>query len=318
VIFEQRMVGRVVVTGANGFIGRNLVARLAERDVGCIALAREIDGVEWPSGVLPVRTDYRNVDQLIDVIGPVDGFVHLAGAKASVCEQSPEDGVAANIDVTRAVLQLSQGCGAGRFIFASTYFVYEEVASDQSPSLESCQLGTTDLYAVTKWIGERLVAANGTPSALLRLGHVYGAGQQDHARDVVSHFLEKALKEEPIQVQADGGYVVQPISVADVCSLVVDLVLRPQPFKGVLNMAGPEALSVGAIAATVAAAAAQFGLKVEVRSDLLATSLRKGRRVSVELLEREVAGIRAKTLFDGASDFFSGAGVRATEVGGPQ
>src|SRR5713226_8719931 len=74
---------KILVTGANGFIGRHVVAALLARGHQVVALVRpaaRVDDLGWPPSLEVFRADLRSSGQLESAFDRVDVLVHLAGA----------------------------------------------------------------------------------------------------------------------------------------------------------------------------------------------------------------------------------------------
>ncbi len=128
---------RVLVTGAAGFIGSQVVRQLAARGDDVLALdslrADVHDGGTWaaPGGVRTVRADLRDRDALDDVLAGADAVAHL-GAKVGlgVDLDDVDDYVASN-DLGTAVLLRQMGrAGTRALVYASSMVVYGEGAYD--------------------------------------------------------------------------------------------------------------------------------------------------------------------------------------------
>lgn len=160
--------GKWLITGATGFIGSHLHARLAKD--------HEAWGTHNPRHPAPGKT-YRSLDvldpqqtnTLLDEVKP-DYVVHLAGSKdVNWCEKNPQDARRLNTDSVR---YLASACERTKsfFIFVSSDHVFEGNAGHYR--LESaCQPMT--VYGQTKLDAERIVARMNSPSAILRTGGVY-------------------------------------------------------------------------------------------------------------------------------------------------
>src|SRR4051795_6559369 len=74
---------RVLITGANGFLGRHAIAEFLQRGHSVRALVRpaaRLDDLDWPGRVEVVRADLRVTQDLTGLFGGVDILVHLAAA----------------------------------------------------------------------------------------------------------------------------------------------------------------------------------------------------------------------------------------------
>ncbi len=163
----------VLVTGARGFIGKTLVARLASAGRSVIAVGRTT--LQHFIGMENVEcriSDLTTLDRLPDSVTTV---IHCAAT-------SPQAGVTAsaiirdNVCATRQLVELSCRANVKRFIFLSSVSAFgqikEPVLDEIHPSVDP------DLYGLTKRIGEELLAASATEMAslALRLPGIVGHG----------------------------------------------------------------------------------------------------------------------------------------------
>lgn len=129
---------KIVVTGANGFLGRALVRRLIDdnglgepdRPLQCLTLV----GRKLPRTFEDVRVRYVEGDirdaavraRAID--GGVDCLFHLAGALINRTEPDFDYGRSVNLDAALALFDELRACAQPRVVFTSTIAVYGPVA----------------------------------------------------------------------------------------------------------------------------------------------------------------------------------------------
>jgi NAD(P)-dependent dehydrogenase (short-subunit alcohol dehydrogenase family) len=121
------------VTGATGFIGRNLVERLLERDGDVYVLVREgsldrlerlIEGWGAADRIHPVVGDLSaprlglSAERVAELEGRVDHFFHLAAVYDMTAGDEPNR--IANVEGTRHAVQLANAINAGRFHHVSS------------------------------------------------------------------------------------------------------------------------------------------------------------------------------------------------------
>lgn len=162
----------VVVTGADGFIGRNLVSRLRGMGADVVAIDAE------PSLEGTVRADICDTS-IGRLIPPRSVVVHLAALSTDgSCRQDPEKAVQVNIQGTLNLASASRQSDARQFIFASSEWIYGdsggEALKDEDSPIDVASL--TSVYAVTKAAAEPLLRSTIAPenTTILRFGIVYG------------------------------------------------------------------------------------------------------------------------------------------------
>ena len=166
---------RVVVTGAAGFVGRALLARLAAGGESPVALVRRrAAGRPEPDLVL----DLARASLPAGVFDGVSVVFHLAARTPA----SRRDGLGSdgwrrvNVEGTRAVAEAARAAGA-RLVHVSSVAVYGTTANE--PVEEGAPLLGSSPYARSKVEGEAVVfdlARRGLAAVVVRPSPVYGPG----------------------------------------------------------------------------------------------------------------------------------------------
>jgi nucleoside-diphosphate-sugar epimerase len=164
-------VSRVLLTGATGFLGMEVLARLLERtdrDVLCFVRAHDQEAAEARlDGVLatlyrdasPYRARARALpgDLTTGIHGPGEPIDVVCHCAASISFDLPlEEAREINVEGTRAMLELARATGARRFVHVSTAYV----AGTHGGLFTEDMLGTEfrNTYEQTKSEAERLFA----------------------------------------------------------------------------------------------------------------------------------------------------------------
>jgi nucleoside-diphosphate-sugar epimerase len=230
---------RVLVTGAAGFLGSRLVPALAAAGHEVYALDRDAGRVaDLPAAA--VEHDLTTAPGL-GALPEVDAVVHLAQANVAFPEGAG-DLLRVNTVSTLDLLDHCRRVGAERFLYASTGSVY---GPGEAPFRETDPLAGTDLYAVTKIAGEKLVGCyrDFLDTAVLRLFAPYGPGQEGR---MIPRLVARVANGEPITLSAGGRPRMNPIYVDDAIRLLVEAVDREG--HHVLNVAGDETVSIRELA----------------------------------------------------------------------
>lgn len=169
----------VAVTGADGFIGRALVADLHRAGFDVRTLTRASHGDLAAAEASALAPALRGADTLF----------HLA-ARAHVMRESASDPdaafEAANVIATERVARAALECGVRRLVFASSVKVNGEATPPGRPFRFGDTAAPQDAYARSKWQAERTLSVIGSNSSMtivvLRLPLVYGAGVRGNFR----------------------------------------------------------------------------------------------------------------------------------------
>lgn len=232
---------RVLVTGGAGFIGHNLALYLHERGFSVVVL----DSLERASpvalkrlaehGLAVVKGDVRDKHSFKTLVEKSDVVVHLA-AYISVEESfdKPYEYVSNNAGGTAAVASLCTELSKP-LVYASSAAVYGNPV--KTPIPEEHPLNPTSPYGLSKVLGERVVefyGGLGLRYVILRIFNAYGIGQSGAYGGVISKFIERACKSEPLIIYGDGLQVRDFIYVDDLARLV-ELILEKDVWSVILN-----------------------------------------------------------------------------------
>lgn len=173
----------ILVTGANGFIGSALAARLSRSSTGARAAVRELPaarqrGLEYVTAPsLHADADWRSA------LEGVTAVVHAA-ARVHVMRDEAPDPLAefrrANVEGTLALARQAAAAGVGRFVFVSSIKVNGEGTPPDRPFTAADEPQPQDPYGVSKLEAERALATvareTGLEVVIVRPPLVYGPG----------------------------------------------------------------------------------------------------------------------------------------------
>jgi UDP-2-acetamido-2,6-beta-L-arabino-hexul-4-ose reductase len=216
---------RILVTGANGFIGKNLVARLNE--LANITVSTFVRG--------------DNMDCLPQLVAQVDAVVHLAG------ENRPADESAFSLVNTGLTSAL---CYAIKLECAST--------GRQVPLVlaSSTQADHDNLYGRSKLAAEdavkSLTQSTGNPSVVFRLPGVFGKWCRPNYNSVVATFCHNLARDLPIQIN-DPNALVRLVYVDDVVTAFMAAFDAPSPGYTQATVEPEYFITLGELAAQIRA-----------------------------------------------------------------
>jgi nucleoside-diphosphate-sugar epimerase len=199
--------GFVVVTGADGFVGRALVAHFREAGRPFRALVRRHDASQARKPEFRAVGDLATLPdtELDALLAGATAIVHLAG-RAHVLDEPADDPAAAyaaaNVLATARLARAAVRTGLRRFVFASTVKVNGEASAPGRPCRPGDPPDPRDAYARSKRDAERELAAiaAGTDLApiVLRLPLVYGPGVKGN----FAALLDGIARERPLPLGA--------------------------------------------------------------------------------------------------------------------
>lgn len=169
----------ILVTGANGFIGRAFCRHLVEQGHAVRALVRKVEAPV--AGVEYVVADLESAQPLSLADLAVDCVVHLAG-RAHVLDEPAEGALtrfrSANRNATLRLAERALEAGARRFVFVSSIGV-NGAQSTQGPLREHSAAQPHADYALSKWEAEQslhaLLAERSMELVVVRPPMVYAA-----------------------------------------------------------------------------------------------------------------------------------------------
>ncbi len=178
---------RVVVTGANGLIGRMVLDAWREDDrYAGVGVARK------PGPYTDVETDITDLDALVAAFEGADAVVHLAATSA--VQSSWDDVLPSNLIGTYNVFEAARRAGVERVVFASSNHAIGTNETENAPALfdlddgrvwdHHAEIRPDSLYGVSKAYGEAMaryyVDHHGLKAYCLRIGGTRGPEDPSH------------------------------------------------------------------------------------------------------------------------------------------
>ena len=176
-----RSVGRVLVTGASGFVGSALCEALAAAGIPLRRALRS--GVSAADAQTVIVGDIGAKTRWDEALDGVDTVVHLA-ARAHVMRDTAADPLAlyrrVNVDGTRTLALAAARAGVRRLVFLSSIKVNGERMAREAAYTEADAPHPQDAYGVSKCEAEaalrEVAAAQGLQTVVLRAPLLYGPG----------------------------------------------------------------------------------------------------------------------------------------------
>jgi uncharacterized protein YbjT (DUF2867 family) len=223
---------KVFLTGATGFVGRNMLRRLFEEGHSVRALARDPQkagqlvqsGVELAPGDV---VEGRGLDQGLQ---GCEAVVHLVGI---IIPKGKNTFEAVHHLGTRNVVQAAKRAGVKRFVQMSALGVRAD-----GPAA----------YQTTKWRGEEEVRRSGIPFCILRPSLIFGPGD-----GFVTQMME-TMRSAPLfrPVPGSGAQRFRPIFVGDVTACFARALIAEGATNQTIELGGADELSLDQVLEEIA------------------------------------------------------------------
>ena len=173
---------RVFVTGANGFVGLNVVSALVSSGHDVVSIVRDGSNTAFlePFGVDIVRGGLDDVRTLTDAMRGADAVVHVAGNTSCNRKDMPKL-LEVNVDGTRNIVEAALATGIRRLVYTSTTSTIGAYDGGTRLADETVPLSgyrARSPYSITKRKAEEIVLAarpRGLEPVILNPAEVVGA-----------------------------------------------------------------------------------------------------------------------------------------------
>ena len=212
----------ILVTGATGFVGRQVVRELISRGRPVRALARAaVRAAVLPSeGIEVVHGDVLDPESLNRACDGVDAVIHLV---AVIRERRERTFHQVNCVGTSNVLRAAESNNVGRVVLASA------IGAGSDPSIR---------YMYSRWIAEQEAIRSPVRHTIVRSSTVFGEG------DEFFNVLAAQVKLFPIvPVAGDGRATFQPIAVDDLAKCLAAALEREDVAGRTVEVGGPDLLT---------------------------------------------------------------------------
>ncbi len=237
---------KVLVTGGTGFVGRAVLAALAEAGYGARVLVRRpgaarVRELVGRFGFEPVPGDVLAPETLRAAAGGCGAVIHLVGIISEVGRNTFEN---AHSVATRNVVAVARSAGVARLVHMSALGTRPDAVSR---------------YHQTKWAAEEAVRGSGLAWTIFRPSLIYGA--EDHFTNL---FARLARWSHVLPVPGPGRGRLQPVSVEAVALAFVRALSEPAAVGRTLDLCGPERLTLNEVLDAILAVTGRRRWKVHV------------------------------------------------------
>ena len=258
----------VLITGGAGFIGSHLAeAMIAGGHRVCVVDDLSTGSMDNIRNLLGsdrfqfVRESVRNDVTMTPLVDRCDVIYHLAAAVGvQLIVDRPVHTIETNIHGSEVMLNLANKFGR-QIVVASTSEVYGKNTKIPFSEDDDTTLGSTRFtrwsYACSKMVDEFLALAYqeqyGLPSIVCRFFNTVGPRQTGMYGMVVPRFVQRALRDEPLEIYGSGNQSRCFCNVLDVVDALVKLIDCPAAIGQVINVGTTESVTIDELADKVVA-----------------------------------------------------------------
>ena len=236
---------KVLVTGASGFIGKHFLDYITpiygKENIFLLTSYSILDYI------CVIHKDYTfsKQDFFEKGVSNIDIIYHLGGAVPRTNKENTVDNIgflSDNLVNTKHLLDNLPSIPK-KIIYASSVSVYKnnsEIINEDSEYTDN------DLYGISKLMTESFLAKEaerrGFILQILRLGQIYGEGEEKYEK-IISSFLLHLMKNETIKIFGDGEFLRSNLYVKDVVKYIYAASLF-DIYKNPINIASSNAVSL--------------------------------------------------------------------------
>ena len=244
----------VIITGASGFIGLNLVRALTGMGAEVLVIDRMQPADHFP-GMEFEWADLRHLNKTYEC----DYLIHLAAiTNAGYAEKYPLDTYEVNVLGTVNLLNHVQV--SERILFPSTALIY---GASQTPLNENSEIETASTYAQSKFLGEQILKFHsdryGVPHTVVRFFNVYGPGQLPLY--IVPQVVRQTMEDGKIVIR-NGTVVRDLLFVQDCIEAVLKLAVTPQAANSTFNIGSGRSHTIAEVARAALEASEQYNVEI--------------------------------------------------------
>ena len=187
---------KILITGANGLLGQEIVKQLVQEGsstVTATGLGKSRLPQEVAANITYIDLDITFGQQVAEVLAAVkpDCIIHAAAmTQVDDCENNKQLCYNTNVGATRFLIDGARRLGS-RFIYMSTDFVFDGLSG---PYSEDDQPAPVNYYGSTKLAAENAVKESGLNWNIIRTVLVYGQSGPGSRSNLVT-WVKKSLEE---------------------------------------------------------------------------------------------------------------------------
>ncbi|NIP61330.1 MAG: NAD(P)H-binding protein [Nitrosopumilaceae archaeon] len=209
----------VAITGASGFVGKNLRRFLSKKGIKVTAISRKDFRVFDNETKVRIK-DYKE-NKIIQNLKNCNVLIHLVGIGRQTIHNDYEE---TNVGITERLVKKSKEVGIKKIIYNSGLGVHQK---------------TTVGYFISKLKAERIIIGSGIGYTIFRPSYIVGRD------DPLTKNLKKQIKKGVIKIPGSAKYRMQPITINDVSEIIYQAISGGSYTNKTLDLVGPKVVTFG-------------------------------------------------------------------------
>ncbi len=207
---------QISITGANGFVGRNVGEFLSKNGFNVINIVRKRKTIGFEKIIVS-----KNLSEgrLVSGIKNSLALLHFIGKGTQTVNSNYET---VNVDTTKKIIQLCKKASVKKIIYISGLGVSHR---------------STLGYFISKYKAEQEIMKSGLDYTIFRASYILGNN------DPLSKILRAQMKRGEIVIPGSGNYRIQPIFVQDVAKIVMKSITEKKFSNKILDLVGAETIT---------------------------------------------------------------------------
>lgn len=208
----------IAITGANGFVGRNVGKIFAKKGIKVIGIVRKNKKSSITFGTPLISADLSE-KHLISRLKGCYALLHLIGQGRQTVDSDYER---VNVGLTKNAVRVCKKVGIKKIIYISGFGVRKNTSSG---------------YFISKYKAEQEIIASGLDYTIFRASYIIGKD------DPLSQILSRQIKSGKVTIAGSGNYHLQPIFVDDIAEVFLQSLLYKRYSRKIIDLVGPKTIT---------------------------------------------------------------------------
>jgi len=206
---------KITISGASGFVGRNVGQFLARNGFAVVGIVRNGKQKSVKFGKVIISEDLSE-NYLVSSARGSTALLHFIGKGRQTTDSDYE---AVNVEMTKNAVRLCQKARIKKILYMSGLGVDEK---------------STSGYFISKFKAEQIIIKSGLDYTIFRPSYIMGRN------DLLTIALIRQSRNNQITIPGSGNYRVQPILVSDVSRIIMKAICERKFSRKIIDLVGPQ------------------------------------------------------------------------------